>query len=209
MAFLWQKHWILVGDSIQAWVVDDPETNPSNPNNLTAVRIASVYNAATIQNLSVPSGKMAGAGHTGVGNYPDDVTNRFGVNSATGVSISGIMITLGTNDLTTDLPLTEFKAVYQAYIAAIRAKTSAPIVLVSPINRYDRTTFPLGKTMAQIRAAVAQVAAAAGAGVTCIDGGGFAPPPGTWHYDGLHLNNGGHYLFAEWIYNEMHARGFW
>ncbi len=200
---LWQPRWLLIGDSIQAWVVDDTVSNPANPSNLTAVRIASQYNAATIQNLSCPGAQMAGA--NGLGNYPDDVQHQIGP-----FGINGIIITLGTNDLSDpNITVAQFQAKYAAYVAALRTMTTAPIVLVSPLNRFDTTTFPLGKTMAQMRAAVEAVKQGAGAGVYHINPSDWEHGTNQWLADGLHLNNGGHWLFSTYLYNKIHALGLW
>lgn len=203
MAVLWQQRWVLVGDSIQAWVLDDYSTNPPKPGNLTATRIASAYQAATMQNLSCPGATLSGV--QGLGKHSDDVkraTGFFGIN--------GFMCTLGTNDLVNaDITQEQFFLDYLQYVTEIREFTTAPIVLVSPINRFDGVTPPGGKTLAGFAAAVQQVVSSLpGRQVYFIDGRN-APLNASHFGDGLHLNNAGHVVFGDWLYSQVHALGLW
>lgn len=206
MSNLWQRRFILVGDSIQAYVVDDTVTNPALASNLTAVRLSSVYNAATIQNISSPGATLAGP--TGLSNYPDDVIHQIGA-----FGINGVIITLGANDLRNPVITTQdYLQAYANYLVALRNQGyTGPVVMLSPLKMYDQTIFPLGKTPEAFRDAVMNLAAFFGGpaqnlffidGLTC-------PLTASAFADGLHLNNAGHVQFGDWLYNKVKALNLW
>lgn len=207
---LWQGRWALIGDSIQAWVLDDYDSTPPLPKNLTAVRIPANLNGPTIQNLSCPGATLGGP--RGLGRHADDVgrmTGFFGIN--------GVIITLGTNDIgTQDTTLAQFENDYKRYIADLKqaitdagGAASTPIVCVSPINRFDSYTPANGKTFAAITTAIQNAANAfPNQGVYFLNGQNAAIAQSDTA-DNLHLNNVGHVKFSNWLYTQVHNLGLW
>lgn len=209
---MWQPRWALIGDSIQAWVVEAGSTVYGRAKDLTATKVPQQVNAS-IQNISMPGMRLAKG--QGTSDYVFDpaflkkLAGPFGLN--------GVICTLGTNDYS-DANVTTVDYFYAigALAEAVKA-LNVPLVLVSPIWRADQANLVhkydgSNQGLVDFQNTVQWISGQFDASykVTFIDGK-TAPVQNASFFggDGLHLNAVGHDAFCTWLVNQMKAKGLW
>lgn len=209
---MWQPRWALVGDSIQAWVLEAGGLATSGQASLlTASRIPFQTNVS-IQNLSTPGIRLA------AGAYPDaNVFDQTMINKISGgFGMNGVICTLGTNDYS-NAGVTTVDYFYALNALMDRTKAlGIPLVIVSPIWRADKDV-PVAKSngtsspLADFQNVAAWVVSLRPAAdkVYLIDGSQAPVQAAGYFGDGLHLNGLGHTTFSNWLVAQMKAKGLW
>ncbi|BDR26268.1 hypothetical protein RVBP17_3110 [Pseudomonas phage sp. 30-3] len=209
---MWQQRWALVGDSIQAWVLENSNSGIiPRADKLTASMIPFKVNAS-IQNVSVPGMRLAKGTDP---SDPFDITSLSKLHGFFG--LNGVVCTLGTNDYGSPYVTTVdyFYALTDFLNAAI--SLTIPVVIVSPIWRQDKDTSVLkydGTTnvLADFQNTaqwVTSLVSANNSNVYFIDGKQAPVQNATYFGDGLHLNAAGHAKFCTWLVNEMKSKNLW
>lgn len=193
------ERWLLMGDSIQATVVEQA-FEPSADS--LAAAIVQREAPVTVQNLSVP----------GAGVYRDWESQRSKGDSLKGYRAKGLIITLGTNDYGTGQDPSKVYMYYK-YLVLQAREAGLKVVCVTPIWRRGEATpktetgYPLSEYRRQIKGA-------------CLGGGGqviageSAPLADLRYFGddsdvGLHLNTEGHKVFAKFLLCKMRELGYW
>lgn len=224
-------NWILLGDSIQSWVIDN---GPATA--LTASRIPALANVG-VMNMSRPGarvthlqktapdawsssrdGWVVGANCTSTAQCPYDTRfstylyrNLFSYYSSLW-NAKGVIITLGRNDWGNDTNqlFLDYSEIVQ------RAKSNGlDVVCVGPIWSSDETAT---NNMLNVRVVI--MWACNNNGGTFVDGYNAVPHDAALYYsthnaqgqlqiDGVHLNAAGHVAFSNWLVTTMHNLGKW
>lgn len=211
---MWQPRWALVGDSIQAWVLEAGGLSTvGKGKDLTASRIPQLVNTS-IQNLSLPGMRLA----KGVGTDEYVFDPAFLKKISGGFGINGVICTLGTNDYgSPDVTTVDMFHAVAALGDYVKTNLNVPLVFVSPIWRQDQNNLVAkyngtSSPLADFQNTIQWVAS-------------LFPPESNVHFidgktcpvwdasyfggDGLHLNAKGHLAFSNWLVDQMKAKGFW
>ena len=202
---LWQPRWIMVGDSIQAWVVDDYNSTPPLAKNLTASRVPQLTNT-TIQNASCPGAALT----TNPAGLADAVINQVGY-----FGVNGVLLMLGTNDwIAQTVNTSDYFMAICAFVDKFKAK-NIPVVVVSPLWRtdaYAQKPQRGGATCdltSYVNTAAWVVSLYGSPLVHYVDGFNSPCRDASYFADGVHLNNKGHIAFGDYLIAQMKAKGFW
>lgn len=155
--------------------------------------------------------KAVGGTSFGESETPDSghwmLTQIGNVTTAQWESADLVIVACGTNDYGHGTPLDELKEKVQSAITAIKAKTSVPIVFITPIRRGNRLTDDPMLKMPIISGIISNVALANQCNVIC--GFDFPIPTYATGYvdnmtqDGLHPNALGANVFARSVINAL------